>query len=326
MPRTQNAPAPCRGDVARATPAGSAADARHEDAPLHPVRTRTRDVTQKDASDGPSLDLARIPAARASGDAAMRPVIERVEGQDAPVEEGRAPEEEASPDDRRAAAAAVREDAAERPTVGSGAIRLPDAPKEEDAPRLPDPEPVVVPEGGILVEPADAGPEMNRVIGDDASEILSGTAGDDVIDAALGHDIVLAGDGDDIIGGYRGHDTIDAGNGDDRILLDTGRDMVTGVEGRDVFHFHHVDSLAAPIHTSTITDFDPSEDRLRFDHYHLDREPGEDLADLVAAVEVDGAALLYAETVQRGLWAIAEFDCASAATLNAMIADETILG
>ena len=45
----------------------------------------------------------------------------------------------------------------------------------------------------------------------------------------------------------------------------------------------------------------------------------------MAAVEVDGAAPLYAETVQRGLWAIAEFDCVSAATLNAMIADETIL-
>ena len=59
-------------------------------------------------------------------------------------------------------------------------------------------------------------------------------AGDDEIDAGLGHDIVLAGQGDDRIDGGRGNDYLLGGQGADWVEAGAGDDFVHGGEGIDV--------------------------------------------------------------------------------------------
>lgn len=72
-------------------------------------------------------------------------------------------------------------------------------------------------------------PEGDRVDGNDAAD----GSNDDVIDAGAGNDVVRSGDGNDVINGGTGHDTIDGGTGNDDIEGGTGSDtfVVSGSQG-----------------------------------------------------------------------------------------------
>lgn len=80
------------------------------------------------------------------------------------------------------------------------------------------------------------------IVGTNGSEILNGTAGNDLIFARGGSDVVngkagddciVAGNGSDVVIGGAGHDVILGGDGSDSINGDQGNDMIYGSGGSD---------------------------------------------------------------------------------------------
>ena len=69
--------------------------------------------------------------------------------------------------------------------------------------------------------------------GDGRSEAISGTPGDDVIDAGLGDDTVLGLAGEDQINGGEGRDVLDGGSGDDTLAGGDEGDQLRGGLGYD---------------------------------------------------------------------------------------------
>ncbi len=107
---------------------------------------------------------------------------------------------------------------------------------------------------------------MNRIIGDDSRERLTGTeeadfiaglGGNDKLRGREGDDELQGGDGHDVLRGNRGEDTLFGGDGDDRIVGGAGSDDLTGGEGRDVFVFK-----AGQHGHDVIRDFEVGTDRL----------------------------------------------------------------
>ena len=64
---------------------------------------------------------------------------------------------------------------------------------------------------------------------------VTGTTGDDVIDAAGGNDIVNAGAGNDSVLAGTGNDVVNAGSGNDTVTGESGSDAVLGGNGNDTF-------------------------------------------------------------------------------------------
>ncbi|MFA6178099.1 MAG: M10 family metallopeptidase C-terminal domain-containing protein [Candidatus Methylopumilus sp.] len=64
----------------------------------------------------------------------------------------------------------------------------------------------------------------NRILGNNAANIISGLAGDDTI---------IAGDGNDLLDGGTGLDSMDGGDGDDIFMVDNSDDTATGGNGVD---------------------------------------------------------------------------------------------
>ncbi|MBS1303783.1 Hint domain-containing protein [Loktanella sp. SALINAS62] len=85
--------------------------------------------------------------------------------------------------------------------------------------------------GDDIIDAAYTGdPDGDRVDGDDA--ILSGdTANDDLIVAGAGNDVVLAGDGNDEIYGGDGNDSLVGGAGNDTVFGDAGDDVLVLGDG-----------------------------------------------------------------------------------------------
>lgn len=135
-----------------------------------------------------------------------------------------------------------------------------------------------------------AGPGDDTVIGTDGSEVLGGSAGDDLIEAhggndqiygghepggetglndridagagddtvfaAAGNDSIHGGEGDDLIFNGAGADSVWGGEGDDTLWGGPGDDIFTGGDGSDIFAFGIQNG------TDTVTDFTPGEDLL----------------------------------------------------------------
>jgi Bacterial Ig domain/RTX calcium-binding nonapeptide repeat (4 copies) len=75
---------------------------------------------------------------------------------------------------------------------------------------------------------------MAIIIGNNADNVLVGTASGDVITGANGNDQIDGGAGDDIIDGGNGNDTIAGGVGNDIIDGGNGNDTITGGAGTDI--------------------------------------------------------------------------------------------
>ncbi|MDP1611757.1 MAG: VCBS domain-containing protein, partial [Sulfuritalea sp.] len=83
----------------------------------------------------------------------------------------------------------------------------------------------------------------NQFGGDDADNMLTGTAsndyiagqgGSDVLSGGAGHDIIDGGDGDDLLHGNAGNDTLAGGAGADTLYGDDGNDLLRGNAGDDI--------------------------------------------------------------------------------------------
>ena len=83
--------------------------------------------------------------------------------------------------------------------------------------------------------------EVERVIGSEFSDLLSGSNGDDFL---------IGGHGRDTLIGREGNDVINGGLANDRL---------TGNGGTDTFVF---DQVPSPVHADTITDFTPDVDKI----------------------------------------------------------------
>ncbi len=75
----------------------------------------------------------------------------------------------------------------------------------------------------------------NRLVGGNASDLLDGFRGDDVILAGSGDDVVRGDEGDDVLYLGEGDDEATGGSGDDLIVAGAGNDRANGGDGNDVF-------------------------------------------------------------------------------------------
>lgn len=78
------------------------------------------------------------------------------------------------------------------------------------------------------------GPDFCTVYGTEGNDVLTGTAGRDVICAFNGNDVVNGGGGRDIILGHGGSDTISGGAGRDAVQAGSGNDFVKGGDDKDL--------------------------------------------------------------------------------------------
>ncbi|MGI3167945.1 choice-of-anchor I family protein [Pseudooceanicola sp. C21-150M6] len=125
-----------------------------------------------------------------------------------------------------------------------------------------------------------------RLVGDDTSEVIDGTlgddnikgkGGDDVIDAGGGNDGVNGGMGADSILGGAGDDTIFGGNGDDTIDGGLGDDLLVGQAGADVFAFGTGDGDDTIKGFGATDTIDLSETGLSFGDLVIDETPEGDV-------------------------------------------------
>ncbi|MGZ3183958.1 MAG: beta strand repeat-containing protein [Telluria sp.] len=82
-----------------------------------------------------------------------------------------------------------------------------------------------------------------------STDVLAGSAGNDMIDGRAGADSITGGDGDDWLSGSLSGDIIIGGNGNDVLFGSYGHDILTGGAGADNFILRRGDF-------DTITDFD----------------------------------------------------------------------
>ena len=91
---------------------------------------------------------------------------------------------------------------------------------------------------GVSATDADAasrrcGGEQPTIIGSRDSDVLTGTAREDVIRAGRGNDLIAALGGDDTVCGGRGNDEITGDEGNDVLRTGAGDDRANGGEGDD---------------------------------------------------------------------------------------------
>lgn len=77
------------------------------------------------------------------------------------------------------------------------------------------------------------GGKLATIVGNGKANVLTGTAGDDVIAAGAGADLVRGRGGNDLICGGPGRDVLRGGAGDDTIFGDSRRDILRGGAGFD---------------------------------------------------------------------------------------------
>lgn len=95
---------------------------------------------------------------------------------------------------------------------------------------------------------------MAIITGTNASEIINGTSGGDIIAAGNGNDQVNGGAGNDLIDGGNGNDTInggagidviDGGNGDDTLDGGSGSDLLLGDNGNDILIYRSAENVGS---------------------------------------------------------------------------------
>ncbi|MBV7380177.1 M10 family metallopeptidase [Maritimibacter dapengensis] len=100
---------------------------------------------------------------------------------------------------------------------------------------------------GVTIERAISGRGNDRVIGNDADNLIvtraghdtvSGGAGDDVVRSGGGNDLLRGQDGNDLLLGGEGDDQLFGQDGNDRIKAGTGDDLATGGAGDDLIIAH----------------------------------------------------------------------------------------
>jgi len=84
------------------------------------------------------------------------------------------------------------------------------------------------------VRSAATGVVGDRIIGNNTSETITGTVGDDLVFAGGGADTVNGGDGDDTLNGEAGNDTLIGGLGADTLDGGLGNDNLQGGLGNDI--------------------------------------------------------------------------------------------
>lgn len=142
---------------------------------------------------------------------------------------------------------------------------------------------------------------IENLIGSGGSDILTGDAGNNVIDGGLGgNDTISGGAGNDTLSAFFGNNTLDGGGGDDFLSFGTfGTNFATGGTGADTFSF--VDEISVgvvpgfnndPANLTTITDFESGVDVIEF---------GEGSFDVLATAEQRGSDLLIVYGPERGV-------------------------
>jgi Ca2+-binding RTX toxin-like protein len=114
--------------------------------------------------------------------------------------------------------------------------------------------------GGKGNDLVDGGDGNDLISGDRGNDTVLGGSGSDTVFGGQGSDIVSGGDGNDSLYGGKENDTVDGGSGNDFISGDRGSDVLTGGAGSDTFYFF---SSGGDYGVDTITDFTPSEDKIR---------------------------------------------------------------
>ncbi|MEX3017684.1 calcium-binding protein [Gymnodinialimonas hymeniacidonis] len=122
-------------------------------------------------------------------------------------------------------------------------------------------------DGGEGDDALDGGAGRDALFGGDGNDALYGGSEDDVLHGGAGADTLNGGSGNDLLNGTFSHGTGDqdqgdvllGGSGDDEIILGNG-DIAQGGTGADTFVSgdHIVDDASA----GTVSDFNPSEDRI----------------------------------------------------------------
>ena len=77
-------------------------------------------------------------------------------------------------------------------------------------------------------------PNNDHYVGQNYSEEIQGSLGDDLITGRGGDDILRGGKGDDSIQGNQGNDLIDGGKGDDQLRGGMNNDTIIGGQGNDL--------------------------------------------------------------------------------------------
>ena len=77
-------------------------------------------------------------------------------------------------------------------------------------------------------------PADQRLVGDDAENVLEGGDGNDTLEGGTGADWLFGNAGDDFLSGGAGNDTLDGGTGNDDMHAGGGNDVLDGGEGDDI--------------------------------------------------------------------------------------------
>lgn len=107
------------------------------------------------------------------------------------------------------------------------------------------------------------GTENLNGFGNDLANLITGTAGKNLLVGGAGADRLFGAAGDDVLNGGTGADNLMGGDGDDVLRGEQGKDFLTGGPGHDTFVFAALgDTSALAAGADTITDFIRGRDRI----------------------------------------------------------------
>jgi Ca2+-binding RTX toxin-like protein len=95
---------------------------------------------------------------------------------------------------------------------------------------------IAPPSMAVGTVPFEGTPGHDFIIGDDADNIISASAGTDAVQGGFGDDKIDGGPGNDILYGQEGNDTLLGGSGNDALFGSNGDDVINGGSGIDVLH------------------------------------------------------------------------------------------
>lgn len=113
--------------------------------------------------------------------------------------------------------------------------------------------------GGSGYDTMKGGSGDDFMDGGNCEDSMDGGSGNDTMFGGEHADTMYGGSGDDYMDGGSWGDVLNGGKGNDTLRGGEGSDVLTGGQGSDVFVFGAWDG------TDTITDFNPSEDKLVFE-------------------------------------------------------------
>lgn len=158
--------------------------------------------------------------------------------------------------------------------------------------------------GGSGADLMNGGAGNDTMAGDDLSDPglasvnnddrMFGRDGDDLMFGVVGNDKLYGGNDNDYLSGGDDNDRLDGGDGNDYLQGDEGIDLLTGGSGADTFVFREralvTDGAGNPIELSgdTVTDFDPTEDRIHLSQRDQSATAAENFAYFTAHAVQDG--------------------------------------